>query len=339
MRIIAGKYKGRSLKAPEDPGVRPTSDRVKESIFDLIQFDVPDCRALDLFCGSGALGIECLSRGAESVCFVDGARTSIETVKENLQKIGGNFRLINKDYSAACAMLGAEGEKFDLIFLDPPYAKDLAAGAIQAIRDKELLAPEGKIILERARGEVSYTLPDGYAKLISRDYGAATVEVIAEARQCAVTGSFDPFTKGHLKLVAEAEKDFELIHIVILDNPEKKPLFPVKDRLSFIKRSTASYRGRVVIAHYSGLAIDYCRQHGIRYIIRGVRNAADRAYEEKMAAWNLEHGGVRTILVEAENEISSTEIKELAAAGRDITGLVDDLIIADVTRGAHKWKT
>ncbi len=148
MRIISGKHRGMKLKEFEVDGIRPTADRVKESLFNILGDKVLECRALDLFCGSGNLGIECLSRGAAEVVFNDNSPASIAVLKSNLKKLGdGNYKIYNLDYSAYLSLSGT----FDLIFLDPPYASDAGLNALKIIGAKGLLNSDGIVVYERDR--------------------------------------------------------------------------------------------------------------------------------------------------------------------------------------------
>ncbi|MBQ8928863.1 MAG: 16S rRNA (guanine(966)-N(2))-methyltransferase RsmD, partial [Oscillospiraceae bacterium] len=123
MRVISGTARGRKLKEPDGRRVRPTTDKVKESMFNIVQFHIQDAAVLDLFAGSGQLGIEALSRGAESVTFVDSARDSVKLVRENVRTAGFEDRaqIFQTDAIGFLEHCG----KFDLIFLDPPYDTDL----------------------------------------------------------------------------------------------------------------------------------------------------------------------------------------------------------------------
>ena len=145
MRIISGKYKGKILKSPSSTNIRPTGDKVKQGLFTKLQFFVQDTIVLDLFCGSGALGIEALSRGAKKVCFVDKDKRSIALTKQNLSGIEGNYKVINANYSIA---LDSLDEQFDLIIIDPPYASGVYEDVLQKILDKNLLSEQGIIVCE-----------------------------------------------------------------------------------------------------------------------------------------------------------------------------------------------
>ncbi|MCL2573893.1 MAG: 16S rRNA (guanine(966)-N(2))-methyltransferase RsmD [Defluviitaleaceae bacterium] len=153
MRVVSGVAKGVSLFSPKGAKTRPTSDFVKENLFNIIRDDVRGTRFLDLFAGSGAIGIEALSRGAESVVFVDFSRESIELVRKNLEKtrlVGSGAIVIKGDALSALKKLG--GQKFDIIFIDPPYNdNDLATEVFREICAMDILEDDGYIILEMSR--------------------------------------------------------------------------------------------------------------------------------------------------------------------------------------------
>ena len=168
MRIVGGKYKGRKLNEFAGASVRPTSDMVRESLFNILQFKIQGKTFLDLFCGTGAVGIEALSRGAESVTFNDLKRDSVNLAKSNLQKVGivDGFKVTNQDansYYKTCS------EKFDYIFLDPPYADGVSSETLSNLAN--LLTDGGIIIYENEK--VFDGQPDGLIKVDERKYGKA----------------------------------------------------------------------------------------------------------------------------------------------------------------------
>ncbi|MBQ9792215.1 MAG: 16S rRNA (guanine(966)-N(2))-methyltransferase RsmD [Clostridia bacterium] len=149
MRIIAGKYRGTNIPSPKEEIVKPTLDRVKENIFNILQFQVQDSVCLDLFCGSGALGLECLSRNAKEVYFVDNNKKNITALKNLLTKLNAeNYNLSSSDYYEALKQFSGEKKQFDIIFLDPPYDTDLAEVALQKIFKFNLLSPTGVVVWE-----------------------------------------------------------------------------------------------------------------------------------------------------------------------------------------------
>ncbi|MGE5674990.1 MAG: 16S rRNA (guanine(966)-N(2))-methyltransferase RsmD [Mycobacterium leprae] len=151
MRVITGKAKGHPLKTVKGREIRPTADRVKESLFNVLGPRVPDSVFLDLFAGSGAVGIEALSRGARRCTFVDLSTQHLKVVAENLAATGlaDGAELLRRDARAAVADLGHRGERFDLIFVDPPYGQELVPAALEAIAQHGLLQPDGWVVCER----------------------------------------------------------------------------------------------------------------------------------------------------------------------------------------------
>lgn len=150
MQIISGKYKGRKINGFTIDGTRPTMDRVKESLFATIQANIKGARVLDLFAGSGNLGLESLSNGAIYACFVDKNKKCIDTIKENVNniQIAENVKIINSDYQKAIKLLKETGEKFDIVFLDPPYHEKLLNASICQIINNNLLNANALLIAE-----------------------------------------------------------------------------------------------------------------------------------------------------------------------------------------------
>lgn len=147
MRIDAGKYKGRRLLENKYNHIRPTTDKVRQALFIKLQFFVPDKKVLDLFCGTGALGIEALSRGAEKVVFVDKDARSVMMTKANLKSLDADAKVTKCD---ACTFLEVLDEQFDLILLDPPYKSGLYEKVLQKIYEKQILSKDGIIVCEHA---------------------------------------------------------------------------------------------------------------------------------------------------------------------------------------------
>lgn len=167
MRVIAGSARGIQLKTPDGMKTRPTIDRVKEAMFSIIHFDIPGAKVLDLFGGTGQLGIEALSRGAASADFVDQSDTACRLIKENLRRtkmenLGNVVRGDYLEYLARCR------EKYDIIFLDPPYAEVFLENALKRIAEIDILRTGGIIVAERPLGKKLPWDFEGYTR--SRDY-------------------------------------------------------------------------------------------------------------------------------------------------------------------------
>lgn len=176
MRVIAGLRRGLKLKAPEGLGTRPTTDRVKESVFNLIQFYFPAERVLDLFAGSGALGIEALSRSSSHCDFVDTDRNAVALVKENLAAAHFEGQAAVHSMTAE-RFLQSAFSPYRVIFLDPPYNKGLLAPVIQTLYERELLAEDGILVVETERG--GETVPDTlYSVKKSVVYGKTVITLL-----------------------------------------------------------------------------------------------------------------------------------------------------------------
>ncbi|HWI53959.1 MAG TPA: 16S rRNA (guanine(966)-N(2))-methyltransferase RsmD [Symbiobacteriaceae bacterium] len=159
MRVITGIAKGRPLATVKGRDIRPTADRVKESLFNVLGTRVIDAEFLDLFAGSGAVGIEALSRGARRCVFVELMTSHLKVVEENLAKTGlaAGAELLRRDARSAAADLGRRGRKFDLIFVDPPYGQGLVNEALEAIATNQLLNPGGWVACEHYKKDVVLT--------------------------------------------------------------------------------------------------------------------------------------------------------------------------------------
>lgn len=167
MRVITGKARGVQLKTPEGMKTRPTADRVKEALFSIIQFEIPGARVLDLFGGTGQLGIEALSRGAASAVFVDAAEPACKLIRENLKRtrLEQQGKVVRSDY---LEFLKRNREQFDIIFLDPPYAEVFLENALKCITEIDILQSNGIIVTERPLDKELPWEYEGYQR--SRDY-------------------------------------------------------------------------------------------------------------------------------------------------------------------------
>ena len=167
MRVITGKARGINLKTPEGLQTRPTTDRVKEALFSVIQFDIPGASVLDLFGGTGQLGIEALSRGAKRAVFVDESDKACKLIRENLRRtrLEQEGTVVRSDY---LAYLGRSTENFNIIFLDPPYAEVFLENALKRITEIDILQSGGIIVTERPLGKDLPYEYEGFAR--SKDY-------------------------------------------------------------------------------------------------------------------------------------------------------------------------
>ncbi|MDD2603801.1 MAG: 16S rRNA (guanine(966)-N(2))-methyltransferase RsmD [Desulfobacterales bacterium] len=180
MRIIAGQRRGKRLITPKNRTIRPTADRIRESIFNIIADRVRDARVLDLFAGTGALGIEALSRGAREVFFVDSGAEAVALVQRNLIACGfaNQGRVIQRDALGALAGMRG-GSPLDLVFMDPPYNRAMVAPTLTALIATALTAPDALVVVEHAPEEDIPAQANGWRCIDRRRYGKTLVSFVA----------------------------------------------------------------------------------------------------------------------------------------------------------------
>ena len=176
MRVITGKARGVQLKTPQGLSTRPTTDRVKEALFSIINFDIPNASVLDLFGGTGQLGIEALSRGAKKAVFVDAGEDACKLIRENLKrtKLEPAAKVVRGDY---LDYLSRCREKFDIIFLDPPYAEVFLENSLKRITEIDILESNGIIITERPVGKELPWEYEGYTRSKDYKYGKTILSI------------------------------------------------------------------------------------------------------------------------------------------------------------------
>ncbi len=179
MRVITGTARGRRLKTPENDEIRPTTDNVKEAVFNILQFDIEGRRVLDLFAGTGQLGIECLSRGAAEAVFVDRSREAVRIVRENLKACGMSAPVIQAD---ALSFLRSCG-KFDLVFVDPPYDAELYEPVLKTMNLVDILSDGGIIICEARRDRALPDMERPYRRLREYRYGKVKIQTYTKERE------------------------------------------------------------------------------------------------------------------------------------------------------------
>ena len=175
LRIITGTAKGKKLKTLEGEATRPTSERIKEAVFSAIQFDIENRRVLDLFAGCGQLGLEALSRGAASVMFIDASREAMDVVKENVRTTGfaDRSKYLVSDWRNYIRKASGR-ERFDLVFIDPPYAMECCADAVEYLIVKDLIAPGAIVVLESGTENPDFSDREDIEILKSTHYGKKT---------------------------------------------------------------------------------------------------------------------------------------------------------------------
>ena len=176
MRVIAGDYKGRKLRTPSDYSIRPTTDKVKEALFSILAEEIYGSRVLDLFSGTGNLGIEALSRGADECVFGDNSRESIRLIKENIAHCGAEDGAVVMPGDFRKLLMNVQGT-FDIILLDPPYGKGLMEPCFELIRERGLLSDGGVIVAEHRKEERFPDELQGYRKVKERKYGIVMLSI------------------------------------------------------------------------------------------------------------------------------------------------------------------
>jgi 16S rRNA (guanine966-N2)-methyltransferase len=166
MRVISGKYGGRKLRGPDGIELRPTGDRLKETLFNILQSDVLGAIVLDAFGGTGAIGIEALSRGAREVVFIESADVACQLIRKNLELCGieTGYCLIRKDVFAALRQLARQGLKANIVFFDPPYNWKPHRDLLELVFRRELLSQPSRVIIEHHRKAVLPESGDGYRR-------------------------------------------------------------------------------------------------------------------------------------------------------------------------------
>lgn len=352
------------MEAPPK-GVRPTSDRVRESLFARLG-DLEQCAVLDLFAGTGSLGIEAVSRGAERATFVDRSSASIRILEKNLRRLGIEDRcsVLRCDARAGLRRLSREGVAFDVIFMDPPYDAGEYQRTFEAIAASKLLAPGGTLVVEsakrhplpsieslnleivdaRATGDTMITQlrePSGVQMAKRQASGVeSTSEATAEdgaangsiARRATVAlfpASFDPPTNGHLDLIERARKVFDEVVVAVAINVGKTGTFTFEERIEMLNAVTGNME-RVRVEGFSGLMVEHARAIGATVIIRGLRAMSDFEYEFEMTLMNQHlQPDLETMFMMTKQEylyVSSSRLKELVRFGANIDDFVPPMI-------------
>ncbi len=334
MRVIAGTARGTRL-APVPRGVRPTSDRVRESVFNALgQFFEGD--VLDLYAGTGSLGIEALSRGCDRAAFVEKDRRALATIRENLQRtrLQDRAEVVAGDVGRVLDRMLTDGRQFNLIFADPPYR--IAATEVGGVLSRigALLAPGGRAVLESGEAPAAGTQGE---KGVTRRYGGTYVTILERSEITMIVavcpGSFDPVTAGHLDIIRRASKIFDHVVIAVGANMRKKPVLPAVERARLIEKVTADIEN-VSVEFMDGLLVDFARERGAQVIVKGLRAVSDFESEFEQAQLNRTmYPELETVFIMASSEhsfLSSSAVREIASFGGDVRGLVPDGILEAV---------
>jgi pantetheine-phosphate adenylyltransferase/16S rRNA (guanine(966)-N(2))-methyltransferase RsmD len=349
MRVIAGSAKGRRLRTLRGLSTRPTADKVKGAIFSILgsRVDWPPAHVLDLFAGSGALGIEALSRGAGTVTFVEQSAQVAHVLRDNLRTCGfaERARVLQMPATRALGHLARQSVSCDGLLIDPPYSRGLVEATLRAVDAHGVVRPNGWVIIEyhveeplpQACGGLRLTQTWQYGKTglaLFVAHEAAGQQESANVTRAVYAGSFDPITNGHLDVVRRAIEVFDQVIVAVAsltsDARKEHALFSASERVVMITEALADTGGRATAATFSGLLVDYCESAGARVIIRGLRAVSDFEYEFQMAMMNRHlKPGIETMFMSAGEThfyTSSRLVKEVASLGGDVRGLVPDAV-------------
>jgi pantetheine-phosphate adenylyltransferase/16S rRNA (guanine(966)-N(2))-methyltransferase RsmD len=339
MRIIAGSARGIRL-APVPQGVRPTSDRVREAIFNSLGQFFNGGEALDLYAGTGALGIEALSRGCVRATFVEKNGKAARVIRQNLQRAGFEDKgvILRGDVADVLERLLSRRREFNLIFMDPPYRIPPREIGDVLERLAVLLAPGGRVAVESGRTPAQTTES---LKGASRRYGGTVITFLEPSehtmRIAICPGSFDPITVGHLDVIRRAAGIFDHVIVAVGANLRKTPRLTAKERAQLIEKVTEPFEN-VSVEVMESLLTEFARERGARVVVKGLRAVSDFESEFEQAQLNRTlYPEFETVFIMAAAEhsfLSSSAVREIAGYGGDVSGLVPERVL-DVVRQVY----
>jgi pantetheine-phosphate adenylyltransferase len=310
---------------------------VRESLFNSLGQFFEGGSVLDLYAGTGALGIEALSRGIDTAVFVERDRKVLDAMHDNLRRthLSDRAEVIGGEVEGVLADLEGLGEVFDLIFADPPYRIAAAEVGRNLHRLHSLLAPGGRVVIESGEAPVEVA---GGRKGVTRRYGGTFITILGRSELTMIVavcpGSFDPVTMGHLDVIRRACKIFDHVVVAVGANRKKRSKLPALERARLIEKVTAdvdNVSGRVM----DGLLVEFAREQGAQAIVKGLRAVSDFESEFEQAQLNRTmFPELETVFIMASAEhsfLSSSAVREIASLGGDVRGLVPDGILETVT--------
>jgi pantetheine-phosphate adenylyltransferase len=349
LRITGGSLVRRLIVVPPAAGrgtLRPTSDKVRQALFASLasRFSLEGRVAVDVCCGSGALGFEAVSRGAASCSFVDKDKGTVAVVEENAAALGvaGVCVAVVDD---AVAFLESAVGRFDLVLVDPPYATALDARWQAAL--VACCRPGAVVVVERAAASPPVAI-DGLSLVDERRYGDTRVDVYVDSRPGAehmskkghveraaiYPGSFDPMTNGHVDIVKRGLSMFDRVIVAVANNPQKTHFFSAEERIALARQSLGDLPG-LEFAVFDGLIVDFAKRLEVNVLLRGVRAVSDFEYEFQLAGMNRKLSGVETVfMVTSEDSfyVASRLVKEVASFGGDVSTMVPPSVLAALTQ-------
>jgi 16S rRNA (guanine966-N2)-methyltransferase len=349
IRIIGGAWRGRRIPVPDAPGLRPTPDRVRETLFNWLAPVIEGASCLDLFAGSGALGLEAASRGAARVVLVERSAPLASRLLTVARELGATtVEVVRAD---GLAWLGSVTDPFDVVFLDPPFGEGMLEPACQVLAERDLVRPGGFVYLESEVALGPPALPAGWSltrsgkagevryHLARRGTAGAAGEQADEEERMALTvvypGTFDPITNGHCDLIDRAARLFERVVVGVAASTHKEPFFPLEQRLD-LARQAVPHWSNVEVLRLDGLLVDFVRGQRAAAILRGLRAVSDFEYEFQLASMNRRLApDVETLFLTPAEQfafVSSTLVREVAALGGDVSPFVPEPVAAALAR-------
>ncbi len=315
--------------------LRPTAARVRDALFNSLGVRIEGASVLDLFAGTGALGLDAIHRGATRAVLVERDARRAAAIGERVRQDGLERQALvrREDALAAVDRLARAGERFDVILLDPPYGQGWLSRSLAVIARAGVLAPGGVVVAEghwRDRPDS----PEGLALSREARYGETVLWFFrggAGVQIAVYPGSFDPVHNGHVDVIRRAARLFDRVIVAVAQNVEKgSGIFTAAERVAMLREVIADV-ANVEVTAYSGLTVDFAQSHGAMCLIKGLRAVGDFDFELKQSAMNRKLApDLDTLLLIAAPEfafISSSLIREVTGLGGSVESIVPPAVV------------
>jgi pantetheine-phosphate adenylyltransferase len=328
MRLTGGIDRGRKLRAPRGSGTRPTASRVREAIFNILG-PAPEGPVLDLFAGTGALGIEALSRGAAKAVFVERDTRALAALSRNLKELGLSDKAVVVGAKVQAGIRLTRAATPSRPWPRWPTGRSCRLGR------SSWSSTTSATCRPTRRARCTWWIADSTATPGCRSIGPP----VLPERVAIYPGSFDPITHGHVDILRRSLVLFDRVIVAVAENVRKQALFTLAERQAMIRESIG-VEPRVEVDSFEGLLVDYARKRGARAAIRGLRAIADFEYEFQFAHMNRHLApDVETVFLMTSEEsfyVSSSLVKEVAAMGGDITKVAPPSVVEALQKMFNK---